>query len=89
MRAGIPAADPVPTDLAEQHRRHLEHWFHDCDYDTHRTLAAEYRANRRLGRNYDDMAPGLSRYIHDAILANCQRNQPECVLSRSLVAGRQ
>ncbi|WP_369123234.1 TipAS antibiotic-recognition domain-containing protein [Nocardia nova] len=40
---------------------------------THRRLAEEYRANRRLGLNYDDMAPGLSQYIHDAILANCRR----------------
>ena len=30
-------------------------------------------ANERIGRNYDDMAPGLSQYVHDAIIANCQR----------------
>jgi hypothetical protein len=30
-------------------------------------------ANERIGRNYDDMAPGLSRYIHDAIIANGDR----------------
>ncbi|MBF6169960.1 MerR family transcriptional regulator [Nocardia blacklockiae] len=77
MRAGTPATDPEVTDLAERHRRHLEKWFHDCDYDTHRRLAEDYRANRRLGRNYDDMAPGLSQYIHDAIVANCDRRRPE------------
>lgn len=32
-----------------------------------------YRDNRRSGRNYDDMAPGLSQYVHDAIVANCER----------------
>ncbi|MBB5917331.1 DNA-binding transcriptional MerR regulator [Nocardia transvalensis] len=74
MRAGIPAADPAVMDLAERHRRHLERWFHDCDHATHRQLAEEYRANRRLGRNYDDMAPGLSLYIHDAIVANGRRH---------------
>ncbi len=42
---------------------------------TYRRLAEEYRANRRLGRNYDDMAPGLSRYIDDAILANSNRHE--------------
>ncbi|WP_063002417.1 MerR family transcriptional regulator [Nocardia mikamii] len=73
MRAGTPADDPAIMEIAERHRRHLEHWFHDCDFDTHRRLAEEYRANRRLGLNYDDMAPGLSQYIHDAILANCRR----------------
>ncbi|GAA0419029.1 hypothetical protein GCM10010160_53770 [Acrocarpospora corrugata] len=42
----------------------------------HRTdgaLARSYLANERVGRNYDDMAPGLSRYIHDAIMANADR----------------
>jgi hypothetical protein len=34
-------------------------------------LAQQYRANRRRGRNYDDLAPGLSQYVHDAIVANC------------------
>ncbi|KZM71897.1 hypothetical protein AWN90_37195 [Nocardia terpenica] len=74
MRAGTAAEDPAVMDLAERHRRHLERWFHDCDFDTHRRLAEEYRANRRLGLNYDDMAAGLSQYIHDAILANCRRS---------------
>ncbi|MFE9579926.1 MerR family transcriptional regulator [Nocardia sp. NPDC006044] len=75
MHTGTPADDEAVMDLAEQQRRHLEKWFHDCDYDTHLRLAEDYRANRRLGRNYDDMAPGLSQYIHDAIAANCRRHQ--------------
>jgi len=40
---------------------------------TRRELARAYLANERIGRNYDDMAPGLSRYIHDAINANSDR----------------
>jgi len=59
-------------DLAEEHRQHINRWFHDCGYEVHRQLAQAYRANERLGRNYDDMAPGLSQYIHDAIIANCR-----------------
>lgn len=77
MQSGVPATSPQAMDLAEQHRRHLDHWFHDCPYETHRTLAAAYRANQRSGLNYDDMAPGLSQYIHDAILANCDRHTPK------------
>ena len=73
MNDGVPAADPAVMDLAEEHRQHIGRWLHDCGYDTHRELAQVYRANERLGRNYDDMAPGLSQYIHDAILANAQR----------------
>ena len=73
MRAGTPATDPAVMDLAEEHRRHLDRWLHDCPPQVHRTLAAAYLANERIGRNYDDMAPGLSRYVHDAIVANCER----------------
>ena len=78
MRRGVPATDPAVMDLAEQLRRHTDHWFHDCGYDKHRELAVLYRDNQRSGRNYDDMAPGLSRYVYDAIMANCDRaTQPE------------
>jgi MerR family transcriptional regulator, thiopeptide resistance regulator len=73
MRAGAAATDPDVMDLAEQHRRHLERWFHDCDLDTHRELATVYRNNERIGLNFDDVAPGLSTYIHDAINANADR----------------
>ncbi|MEU0565449.1 MerR family transcriptional regulator [Nonomuraea sp. NPDC005983] len=73
MRAGIPATDPAVMDLAEEHRLHLDRRFHDCDHDTHRVLAESYLANERIGLNFDDVAPGLSRYIHDAIMANAGR----------------
>jgi MerR family transcriptional regulator, thiopeptide resistance regulator len=73
MRAGTPPTDPAAMDLAEEQRQHLHRWFHDCDVDTHRELAAAYRANERIGLNFDDVEPGLSRYVHDAILANAER----------------
>jgi DNA-binding transcriptional MerR regulator len=73
MIAGTPATAPEVMDLAEEHRQHLHRWFHDCDHDTHRELAQAYRDNERVGRNYDDMVPGLSQYIHDAIVANGRR----------------
>ena len=77
MHAGTPATDPAVMDLAEEHRRHLDRWLHDCPPGVHRTLAAAYLANERIGRNYDDMASGLSRYVHDAIMANAERRDPE------------
>jgi DNA-binding transcriptional MerR regulator len=73
MRAGQPADSVAVLDLAEEHRLHIARWFHDCDHEIHRELAKAYRANERAGRNYDDMAPGLSQYVHDAIVANCER----------------
>jgi MerR family transcriptional regulator, thiopeptide resistance regulator len=32
-----------------------------------------YRENKRTGRNFDDRVPGLSQYVHDAIVANGDR----------------
>jgi DNA-binding transcriptional MerR regulator len=73
LRRGVPADDPAVLDIAEEHRRHIHRWWHDCDHATHNELARAYLANERIGRNYDDMAPGLSRYVHDAIIANSER----------------
>lgn len=73
MARGVPAAAPEAMEAAEQLRLHTDRWFHDCGYETHREMAEHYRANRRSGRNYDEMVPGLSQYVHDAIVANCRR----------------
>jgi MerR family transcriptional regulator, thiopeptide resistance regulator len=73
MTAGTPADDPRATDVAERHRQHISRWFYDCSYDLHRGLAELYVADQRFGKNYDDMAPGLARYVHDAMLANASR----------------
>jgi MerR family transcriptional regulator, thiopeptide resistance regulator len=73
MRAGTPPTDSVVMDLAERHRAFLERWFHDCDHEVHRRIAVAYRDNERIGLNLDDVAQGLSRYVHDAIIANADR----------------
>jgi len=70
---GTPPTDPLAMDLAERLRLHTHFWFHDCGFETHRGMAEHYRANARSGLNYDDMVPGLSQYVYDAILANCDR----------------
>jgi DNA-binding transcriptional MerR regulator len=75
MADGTPATDAKAMDLAEELRLHTVRWFHECDRDTHRGLALHYKENRRSGRNYDDMAPGLSRYVHAAIVANAERHR--------------
>ena len=73
MTAGAPADDPRATDVAERHRLHISRWFYDCPHDLHRGLAEMYVADERFRKNYDDLAPGLARYVHDAILANAGR----------------
>ncbi len=75
MRAGEPAAATVAMDLAEAHRQHLCRWFYDCGYDQHRGLAEMYVSDPRYTAPYDEIEPGFSRYVHDAILANADRNR--------------
>jgi hypothetical protein len=56
--------------LAEEHRRHLDHWFYPCDLEAHRGLAGLYVSDPRYTEQWEATAPGFSRYVHDAILAN-------------------
>ena len=38
-------------------------------------LGDTYVADPRFTKTYDDRAPGLARYVHDAIHANADRNE--------------
>jgi MerR family transcriptional regulator, thiopeptide resistance regulator len=73
MRAGEAAGSETAMDLAEAHRQSIVTWFYDCGYDIHRGLAEMYVADERFAKHYEDLAPGLAGYIHDAIVANADR----------------
>lgn len=73
LRAGEAADGAVATALAEAHREHLTRWFYACDHRQHRALAALYVSDPRYLESWDEVAPGFSRYVHDAILANADR----------------
>jgi DNA-binding transcriptional MerR regulator len=73
LRAGTPADSPAVMELAEAHREHINRWFYDCDHDIHRGLAQMYVADPRFAKLYEDVAPGLAQYVHDAIIANADR----------------
>jgi DNA-binding transcriptional MerR regulator len=75
LRAGEPATGTVAMDLAEAHRQHISRWFFDCGYDRHRSLAEMYIADPRYTATYDDIEPGFSHYVHDAMIANADRGQ--------------
>jgi MerR family transcriptional regulator, thiopeptide resistance regulator len=74
IRAGAPADGSVAMDLAEEHRQHLIRWFYECGYDMHRGLAELYISDPRYMASYDEIEPGFSQYVHDAITANADRN---------------
>ena len=73
MAAGEPAAGARAMDVAERHRQHISQWFYDCGPEMHRGLAEMYVTDQRFTKTYEDIAPGLARYVHDAVTANATR----------------
>jgi MerR family transcriptional regulator, thiopeptide resistance regulator len=68
--AGAPADGPDAMELAEEHRQSISRWFYECTYEIHTGLADMYLADERFTAHYEAIAPGLARYLHDAIHAN-------------------
>lgn len=75
MRAGHPPTSPEAMDAAEASRLVIHRWFYDLDHAFHRGLADMYVADPRFTRTYEDQAPGLAQYVHDAIHANADRHE--------------
>ena len=73
LRGGAPADSPEAIDAAEAHRRHISRWFYDCSLQMHAGLGALFISDERFARHYEQRAPGLARYVHDAIEANARR----------------
>jgi DNA-binding transcriptional MerR regulator len=74
MNDGVAADSKQAMDLAEGARDQISRWFYDCTYEIHRGLAQMYLADPRFTKTYEDIAPGLAQYVHDAIIANCARH---------------
>lgn len=73
MRVGEPATGPVATELAEAYRLHLSRWFYDCSHEMHRGIAELFVSDPRYGKTWDEIEPGFTQYVHDAIVANADR----------------
>jgi DNA-binding transcriptional MerR regulator len=73
LRAGEPADGEVASAAAEEHREHISRRFYACGHEMHRNLAELYISDPRYMRTWDEIAPGFSQYVHDAIVANAER----------------
>jgi DNA-binding transcriptional MerR regulator len=74
LTAGEPPTSEAAMDAAEQHRLHINDRFYALTHDFHRGLADMYVADPRFTKTYEDLAPGLAAYVHDAIHANADRH---------------
>ena len=70
MAAGEPAEGAPARAVAERHRQHIRRWFYEVSPQMHRNLGEMYIADDRFQRSYEQVAPGLAGYVHDAVLAN-------------------
>lgn len=73
LAAGVPALATEAMDVAEAHRQHITRWFYDCSPAMHRGLGEIFLADPRFIRTYERIAPGLAKYVHEAVLANADR----------------
>ena len=73
MQAGEPASSERAMDAAEHARLQMEKWFNPVPLEMHRAMADMYIADPRFTKTYEDVAPGLARYLRDAIHANFDR----------------
>ncbi len=70
--SGLAADSSGAMALAEQHR----HWVSqswNCTPRAHRNLVDMYLADERFTKTYEDLAPGLTQWLHDAVHANADR----------------
>ncbi|MEO7126533.1 MAG: MerR family transcriptional regulator [Nakamurella sp.] len=71
--AGAAADSAQAMALAEQHRTMVAHHY-DCSYTMQRQLADMFIADARFKKTYEDLAPGLAQWVHDAIHANADQH---------------
>jgi DNA-binding transcriptional MerR regulator len=73
LAAGLPAGSSEAMDAAEAHRLQIDRAFYPCSSEMHQGLARMYLDDPRFTATYEAMAPGMARYVHDAIMANAAR----------------
>jgi hypothetical protein len=75
MNAGVPADGERARAVAERHRQHTTHWFYPVSLEMHRKLAEMYVADARFAAGYENVAAGLTVYVHDAVIANADARE--------------
>lgn len=75
LASGVAPSSAEAMDVAEAHRQNISKWFYDCDKEMHRCLAEMYAGDPRFTTYYDNRAPGLAQFLHDAIMANAKRSE--------------
>ena len=73
MQSGVPADSQQAMDIAEEHRLHIGRHFYACPPEVHAGLGRMYLEDERFTAHYEQVAPGLARYVSTAVQANAVR----------------
>ncbi|MGU3437388.1 MerR family transcriptional regulator [Actinomycetes bacterium M1A6_2h] len=71
----VPGSDEANA-LAEEHRASIERYY-ACDHRMHVTVSSLYVTDERFEKHYDDIAPGLARWLVDIVNANARAHGVE------------
>ena len=71
--SGAAPDSEVAMAAAETAREFIDEWFYSLSPEMHRGLADMYVADPRFKAHYEQAAPGLAQFVHDAINANADR----------------
>ena len=67
LAAGGHPGDPDVQALVDRHRDQIDKWFYPCSLEMQVNLGDMYVADPRFAATYDRYAPGLARFLRDAI----------------------
>ena len=70
----LPVSDPKVQELIKLHHDGIE-VFYTCSMEMYRGLAEMYITDPRFAKYYEDIAPGLAKFVHDAILHFCNTQE--------------
>jgi MerR family transcriptional regulator, thiopeptide resistance regulator len=73
LAAGVPADSEQAMDIAEEARQQISRHYYDCPPEMHASLGRMYVEDERFTAHYERRAPGLARYVSDAVQANAAR----------------
>lgn len=69
---GEPIGSSVVQSLIARHRAQISN-FYDVGDEMYQGLAEMYLADSRFTKHYDDVAPGLAQFVHDAIIYSVKK----------------
>jgi MerR family transcriptional regulator, thiopeptide resistance regulator len=74
MNSGQPAGSPEALAAARAHRAHIAASYYSLTPQVHSGLGEMYVADERFTQAYDDVVPGLARYVRDAIVLAAEQD---------------